>query len=270
MKSPFASLVLLLATATPALSASELERLRALCAEQELQIAQLENRIARLTDSPPPERSKKATPAPTTASVYTVRPGDSLERIANRNNMSVSALAKLNGLKPNAIIHPGQKITTAAASKPSSTAHQEKQEVSTYKIKAGDTLYKVSRKYGVSVNSLKAANPGINPNSLRVGQTINVSTDKPKNPPQTAKKTPATGNSTSFQSSGISQISNPEPKPLGAPRTSNEPVKINTEITYKEFANNYNTTTTRLDELNGLQLDPNTVLAKGSELYIPN
>ena len=35
------------------------------------------------------------------------------------------------------------------------------------------------------------------------------------------------------------------------------------------LAKNHNTTASRLDELNGLELDPSTVLAQGSELYIP-
>ncbi len=270
MKSPFASAILLLATVTPTLSASELERLRALCAEQELQIEQLETRIARLTDTPPPARSSKPAPAAASSAVYTVRPGDSLERIANRSGMSVSALAKLNGLKPNSIIHPGQKITTSAAASNSTPAPIADRPVTSYKIKSGDTLYKVSRKYGVSVSSIKAANPGIDPNSLRVGQTIKISSSLKQSAPEVAKKASTQKNATSFQTSSTSQISNKETKPPVTRRASNEPIKINTEITYDEFARNYNTTTNRLDELNGLQLDPNTVLAKGSELYIPN
>jgi spore germination protein len=43
-----------------------------------------------------------------------------------------------------------------------------------YTIKAGDTFYKLSLAYGVSVESIIAANPGVNPNNLRVGQQIRI------------------------------------------------------------------------------------------------
>ncbi len=46
-------------------------------------------------------------------------------------------------------------------------------------------------------------------------------------------------------------------------------MKIEKEITYGQFAVQNSTTTQRLDELNGLELDASTVLAQGSELYIP-
>lgn len=49
-----------------------------------------------------------------------------------------------------------------------------------YTIKAGDTYHKLSITYGVSVNSIIAANPGVDPNQLRIGQQIKI--------PKTARK----------------------------------------------------------------------------------
>lgn len=43
-----------------------------------------------------------------------------------------------------------------------------------YTIKAGDTFYKLSITYGVSVSSIIAANPGVDPNQLRIGQQIKI------------------------------------------------------------------------------------------------
>lgn len=43
-----------------------------------------------------------------------------------------------------------------------------------YTIKAGDTYHRLSLTYGVSVNSIIAANPGINPHQLRIGQQIKI------------------------------------------------------------------------------------------------
>lgn len=41
-------------------------------------------------------------------------------------------------------------------------------------IRAGDTFYLIARTYGVSLDALLAANPGVNPNGLQIGQVICV------------------------------------------------------------------------------------------------
>ncbi len=41
-----------------------------------------------------------------------------------------------------------------------------------YSIKAGDTLFRLAQTYNTTVNAIIAANPGINPNGLRIGQGI--------------------------------------------------------------------------------------------------
>jgi spore germination protein YaaH len=43
-----------------------------------------------------------------------------------------------------------------------------------YTIKPGDTFYRLSLTYGVSVNSIIAANPGVDPNRLQIGQQIKI------------------------------------------------------------------------------------------------
>lgn len=47
-----------------------------------------------------------------------------------------------------------------------------------YTIKAGDTYYKLSVTYEVSVSSIIAANPGVDPYNLRIGQQIKIPTPK--------------------------------------------------------------------------------------------
>jgi LysM repeat protein len=44
----------------------------------------------------------------------------------------------------------------------------------THSVAAGETPAAVARKYGVNLNALMAANPGLNPKKLRVGQVINL------------------------------------------------------------------------------------------------
>ena len=49
----------------------------------------------------------------------------------------------------------------------------------THTIRAGDTLWRLAQQYGTTVEALLAANPGIDPNSLRVGQVISIPTPQP-------------------------------------------------------------------------------------------
>ena len=46
--------------------------------------------------------------------------------------------------------------------------------VKTHKIVAGDTLWGLSKTYGVDLSTLRSLNPGVDPDNLRVGQTITV------------------------------------------------------------------------------------------------
>ena len=63
-----------------------------------------------------------------------------------------------------------------------------------YTIQSGDTFWAIAQKLGISVDALQAANPGVNPSLLQIGQTINLpsggnnnnnnnGSDKPPPPP---------------------------------------------------------------------------------------
>ncbi|MGJ8643836.1 MAG: LysM peptidoglycan-binding domain-containing protein [Luteolibacter sp.] len=268
MKTQLASLLVILAGSGPLLSATEVERLRALCSEQEMQIQQLELKISRLTDTPPPSNKKISLPEvplnsePTSeVATYTVVSGDSIERIARKTGFSVSELTKLNNLTPETVIHPGQTIKLPCTTNLVENTPEKPASVRSHKVQSGETYYRISRKYGVSVDELIAANPGVNHRALRVGQSISIPSDQIVEAPE-PKPLPSLSSSPSIP------ISN-NPTPIEKPRASDKPVRINTEITYGDFALKHGTNTKRLDELNGLELDPRTVLATGSELYIP-
>ena len=44
----------------------------------------------------------------------------------------------------------------------------------TYTVKPDDSLYSIARKYGVKLEALVAANPGVDPHRLRPGQSVNI------------------------------------------------------------------------------------------------
>jgi murein DD-endopeptidase MepM/ murein hydrolase activator NlpD len=53
-----------------------------------------------------------------------------------------------------------------------------------YTIRGGDTFFSIAQHLGISVSALEAANPGINPKALQVGQVIHLpGGEAPKHPP---------------------------------------------------------------------------------------
>lgn len=44
----------------------------------------------------------------------------------------------------------------------------------THIVKEGETLYLIAQKYGVTLEALKEANPGIDPELITIGQEINI------------------------------------------------------------------------------------------------
>ena len=72
-----------------------------------------------------------------------------------------------------------QPVTAAsqpalAASSPSASAQSSFRTIGTYSVKAGDTPASIARKYGIKLDSLLAANPGLDPRRMQVGQTLNI------------------------------------------------------------------------------------------------
>ncbi|MCX6895814.1 MAG: tetratricopeptide repeat protein [Verrucomicrobia bacterium] len=70
--------------------------------------------------------------------------------------------------EPTARTAPQPTRTATAAPKPA------KFLTKSYAIKSGETPASIARKYGVKLDVLLAANPGLNPSRLRVGQTIAI------------------------------------------------------------------------------------------------
>lgn len=215
-----------------------------------------------------------------TASAYTVKSGDTLSKIAHRSGCTAKALASANGLTLKSTIQVGQRLRLPAASGQSTPQTQNSpgktSRSGSYTVCSGDTLYKIARSHGVSVNQIQAANPGIKPTSMRPGQTLRIPGDSTSN--EIASTSPAPKRETE-QSANLTPAQNtsaPEPM-LGAkqsyetlaPARKAKSVMIDREITYGDFAAKHGTDTERLNDLNGLDLNMVTVLAKGSELYVP-
>jgi membrane-bound lytic murein transglycosylase D len=105
---------------------------------------------------------------------HRVRRGENLTSIANRYDVSETDLKNWNADKvKGSTVYAGSTLTIYNdADKGSST--QQKNNPTYYTVKRGETLGSISRKFGVSLNSVKKLNPGIRANRIKVGQKIRV------------------------------------------------------------------------------------------------
>ena len=95
---------------------------------------------------------------------YIVKSGDSLYKIANKLNTTVSELMNLNNLS-STLLSVGQmlKIPTTGNSNQSNT----------YTVKSGDSLYKIANNFNTTVNELMKLN-NLSSTLLSIGQVLKV------------------------------------------------------------------------------------------------
>jgi membrane-bound lytic murein transglycosylase D len=89
---------------------------------------------------------------------YTVKSGDNLMKIAQKQGVQLSDLKKWNNLKSNAIFS-GQKLKIHSNLKETSQPETPTKKSEFYTVQKGDTLYIISKNHpGVSVEDLKKWN----------------------------------------------------------------------------------------------------------------
>ena len=91
---------------------------------------------------------------PRANAVHVVQRGDTLSEIAMRHGTTVLVLTELNRIEEDAILLPGQKLRLISAY---ADPDGEPQRIR-YRIKRGDSLWVISRQFGVSVASLRRWN----------------------------------------------------------------------------------------------------------------
>ncbi len=119
-------------------------------------------------------------------SQYTVKKGDTLYSISRKYEITVAELRTANNLSESDILKEGAKLTIPSAdisnaaalssnsSNNSKTQTLPEKNTSQYTVVKGDTLYGISRKYGIKVPELMAMN-GLDSNStLKIGQKLVV------------------------------------------------------------------------------------------------
>lgn len=156
--------------------------------------------------------------------MYWVQPGDTFYLIGQRTGHTAAALQELNGISGDGL-RPGQQIFLPLT-RPQTFA---------YTVRPGDTLFLLSRRFGIEVAALKQANslPG---DELRAGQIILV--------PQGLPAPPASGG----EGAGVTLY------------------RVQSGDTLGGIALRYATSTTAIYATNHLHSD---VLMPGQPLYLP-
>jgi membrane-bound lytic murein transglycosylase D len=109
---------------------------------------------------------------------HRVRRGETLSQIARKYRTSVRKIARLNGIRNVSRIRVGQKLkvplrypltklSSVTKGSSSSTAYTR------YRVRRGDTLWSIARKYNTSVKTIKNLN-GLSSNFLHAGQVLHL------------------------------------------------------------------------------------------------
>ncbi|WP_281298770.1 LysM peptidoglycan-binding domain-containing protein [Flavobacterium limnophilum] len=100
-------------------------------------------------------------------STHKVEKGETVAQIAQKYNVTPYDIYKLNpdaqsGLKPNSVLLIPKKSATSKATV----------QAKTHKVAPKETLFAIEKKYGVSDEALKKANPDLEKLGLQIGQTL--------------------------------------------------------------------------------------------------
>jgi spore germination protein len=96
--------------------------------------------------------------------VHVVGAGENLWAISNRYGVPIQTIVELNGLPSASTLVPGLALYIPDNQLP----------IRSYQIKAGDQIWELARRFRTDSSSILAANPGINPNQLFIGQIIQI------------------------------------------------------------------------------------------------
>lgn len=118
--------------------------------------------------------------------IYTVRPGDTLFRIAARFKTTYRQLAEANGITNPALIYTGQQIRIPGVPAVTPTATAIPSATTTYTVASGDTLYRIAVRNHTTVAELIRLNQLKNCSVIYAGQVLQLPTTSAVVPDTTA------------------------------------------------------------------------------------
>jgi len=186
-------------------------------------------------------------PPPPDVIIHVVQRGENLYRISLQYGLTVEQIATANGIVNTSSITVGQRLII-----PSPTVVSEvTPTIQTHIVKAGESLSRIAELYGMTAEALASLNGITNPNSLYVGQVLQLSSVAVAITP-----TPEV-----VLDSGLISLVSP---------TSTENRVIHTVVrgdTVYRIAQRYGTTMTAIQQANGLA--DGAIIFAGQQLVIP-
>lgn len=104
----------------------------------------------------------------TNNTVYIVKRGDNLWKIAKDYNTTVANIIRNNNIRNPSMIYPGQKLIIFRGTE------NIRYKYSSYTVKRGDNLWKIANKYKTTVNILARINGIRNINRIYINQKIRI------------------------------------------------------------------------------------------------
>ena len=113
---------------------------------------------------------------------HTVVEGESIYVIAKKYGVTESDIYELNPkakgallqLKTVLLIPNKSKKTTISDEKKKKTTSKNSESTEIHTAVAGESLYVIAKKYGISLEKIKEINPSINPEAIQIGDKINI------------------------------------------------------------------------------------------------
>lgn len=105
--------------------------------------------------------------------VYTVSAGDTLYTIAEKYDLPVSLLMKVNRITNPYNLQIGTKLCIPGDKSQLQKPHEYPKPSSViHVVEAGDTLYLIAKKHGARLDDIMRANPSIDPYNLMIGTEL--------------------------------------------------------------------------------------------------
>lgn len=186
-------------------------------------------------------------PPPPDVIIHVVQRGENLYRISLQYGLTVEQIANANGIVNTGSITVGQRLIIPSAN----TVPEPTLTTQTHIVKAGESLSRIAELYGMTTEALASLNGITNPNSLYVGQILQISSDIVAITP-----TPEV-----VLDAGLISLVSP---------TSTENRVIHTVVrgdTLYRIAQQYGTTISAIQQTNGLA--EGAIIFSGQQLIIP-